>query len=309
MMSDVDCRAQIDAIVAAIRAAPHIPDTVSVADMRASTDRAQGTYPIPDGVEFTPLTLGGVPALSAVSTSANSRGRILYLHGGGYVVGSLEGYRSLTGHLAKRTGARVDSLGYRLAPEHPFPAALDDALAAYRAMLEETGPEQIAIAGDSAGGGLTLALLVAARDAGLPMPSGALMISPGADMDIQTGSRIRNADRDPLISMPALNFMRNAYVGDAAETPPLVNPLHADLKGLPPLMVLVGTAEMLLDDSLDLARRAAEADVRVLLDVRPLMFHGWHSRSATLIEADDTIDSAARFLSERFQRGISWECQ
>jgi epsilon-lactone hydrolase len=308
-MSEVDCRAQIEAILAAIRAAPYMPEGASLADVRAATDRAQCAYPVPDGVDFTLGELGGVPTLTAVKNGDGSRGRILYLHGGGYVVGSLDGYRSLTGHLAKRTGARVDSLGYRLAPEHPFPAALDDALAAYRAMLDETPAGEIAIAGDSAGGGLTLALLVAARDAGLPLPSSGLMISPGADMDRQEGSRVRNASRDPLVTMEALTMMRNAYVGGTGAAPLLVNPLNADLKGLPPLMIQVGTAEMLLDDSVILAQRAAEANVRVLLDVRPHMFHGWHSRSATLIEADDTIDAAARFLRQRLDRGISWECR
>jgi epsilon-lactone hydrolase len=308
-MSDVDTRAQMDAIIAAIRAAPYIPETVSVSDMRASTDRAQCAYPIPPGVGFSPCTLGGVPALSAVPVAGDPRRRVLYLHGGGYVVGSLDGYRSLTAQLATRTGARVDSLGYRLAPEHPFPAALDDALAAYTAMLKDTPPDRIAVAGDSAGGGLVLALLVAARDAGLALPSGALMISPWADVDARDGSRLRNEARDPLVSNRALSYMRDAYVGAHLTTPPLASPLHAELRGLPPLMILIGTAEMALDDALVLARRAAEADVRVLLDVRPHMFHGWHSRSATLAEAEHTMAAAALFLKERFERGISWECR
>jgi epsilon-lactone hydrolase len=310
MMSDIDCRAQIDSIIAAIRSAPTVATAISLDDMRAAIDRQQGAYPVPPGVDFTPLTLGGVPALAAIPAAGEPKGRVLYLHGGGYVVGSLQGYRSLTAHLAARAGARVDSLGYRLAPEHPFPAALDDALAAYRAMLDETPPDRIAFAGDSAGGGLTLALLVAARDAGLPLPSGALMISPWADIDGGAeGSRLRNGSRDPLLTVSSLLSMRDFYVGAGRGTPPLASPLQADLSGLPPLMIMVGTAEILLDDSLVLARRAAEADVRVALEVRPHMFHGWHSRSATLWEADDTIDAAARFLSERLERGVSWECR
>jgi epsilon-lactone hydrolase len=311
-MSDVDCRAQIDAIFEAIRSAPYVPNTPSVAEMRIATDKQQCAYILPDGVDFTPLTLGGVPALTAAPAGGKAKDgqRILYLHGGGYVVGSLEGYRSLTAHLAVQTGARVDSLGYRLAPEHPYPAALDDALAAYRAILAETSPDRIAIAGDSAGGGLTLALLLAARDEGLPLPSAALLISPWAHLDArEEGSWPRNGHRDPLMSVRGVTFMRNAYVGSEGEAPLLASPLYADLKGLPPLLIMVGSGEVLLDDAVELARRAADADVRVVLDVRPHMFHGWHSRSGTLAEADDTIAAASRFLSERLERGISWECR
>jgi epsilon-lactone hydrolase len=192
-----------------------------------------------------PLILGGVPALTAAPVTSNGNaGRILFLHGGGYIAGSLEGYRSLTAHLAARTGARVDNLGYRLAPEHPHPAAINDVLAAYRAMLEETSPEQIAFAGDSAGGGLTLALLVAARDAGLPLSSGAMLISPWIALDArEAGFRLRNASRDPLMSSNLFSFMRNAYVGSDLEAPLLASPLQADLSGLLPLMILIGSAD------------------------------------------------------------------
>jgi epsilon-lactone hydrolase len=284
---------------------------LSIDAIRAAIDAQQRTYPIPDGVGFASLSLGDVPVLSALPTAAYPDAkRIFYLHGGGYVAGTLEGYRSFTGHLAMRTGARVDNIGYRLSPEHRFPAALDDALAAYRAMLEGTQADHIVFAGDSAGGGLTLALLIAARDAGLPLPCGALLISPWLALDAaDVGSRRQNSSRDAMMSSGLFSFMREAYVGATGEAPLLASPLPAVLRGLPPLMIVVGSAEMLLDDAVGLARRAADADVRVSLDVRPQMVHGWHARSATLIEADDTIDAAARFLSRRLRDGISWECR
>jgi epsilon-lactone hydrolase len=310
-MNTTDSWAQLNALLAASKSSQATRE-MSIAEMRLALDEQQSAYPVPDGVDFTPSNLGGVPVLTAApaTDSGNYGQRILYLHGGGYIVGSLAGYRSLTAHLALRTGVRVDNVGYRLAPEHPYPAAIDDALAAYRAMLVETEPGQIALAGDSAGAGLTLALLVAARDAGLPLPSGALLISPWIALDAEEeGSRLRNATRDPLMSFRGFSFMRNAYLGSEAKAPLLSSPLWADLNGLPPLMIIVGSAEMLLDDALALVRRAAEADLRVVLSVLPHMFHGFHSRSAVLAEADHAIDAAAQFLSERLERGISWECR
>jgi len=257
--------------------------------------------PIPADVAFESTTLGGVPARWSTTPEANSDRVLLYLHGGAYVVGSSLGYRALSSGLARSARARGLALDYRLAPEHPFPAAVDDAVAVYRALLAQgTPPGSIAIAGDSAGGGLTVAMLIAARDAGLPMPAAALAISPWADLACAGESMSTKATQDPALNRDGLLAMAALYLNGADPESTLASPLYGNLAKLPPLLIQVGSAEVLLDDAVRLAARAAEADVEVHLEVWPKMPHVWHAFAFQLSEGRDAIAAAGAFLAARF---------
>jgi epsilon-lactone hydrolase len=221
---------------------------------------------------------------------------ILYLHGGGYYFCSPQTHRSLTFGLATRTRARLFSLDYRLAPEHRFPAALDDALAAYRQLLADgVSPESIVLAGDSAGGGLALATLVALRDAGTPLPAGALLFSPWTDL-AATGASIKiNHGVDPMFGGPSIGRAARFYLGDTPATHPYASPCYADLHGLPPLFIQAGSTEVLLDDARRVAERAHRTGVDVEFKIWPKMPHVWQLWVPFLPEARRALDDAARF--------------
>ncbi len=260
-------------------------------------------FPIAEDVTFEPTTLGGVPARWSMTPGALKERVLYYLHGGGYLLGSSLAYRSLFSELARAMGARGLAIDYRLAPENPFPAAVDDAVSGYRALLSQgIAPGSIAIAGDSAGGGLTVAMLVAARDAGLPMPAAAVAISPWADMECTGGSMFSKAANDPSLNREGLLAMGSLYLNGASPRTPLASPLHAKLTGLPPLLIQVGSLEVLLDDATRLAARAAEADVAVQLEVWPRMPHVWHGFAFALSEGRDAIAAAGAFVKARFQK-------
>jgi monoterpene epsilon-lactone hydrolase len=225
---------------------------------------------------------------------------VLYLHGGGYVIGSPRSHRHLAAAIARAAGARALLLDYRRAPEHPFPAAVDDALAAYRWLLESAGvaPGHVVVAGDSAGGGLTVATLLAARDAGLPQPAAGVCISPWADLTCSLGSYTTKAAVDPVVDTGLVQKMATAYLGAADPRTPLASPLHADLRGLPPLLVQVGGDEVLLDDARELAARAKRAGVDATLEVWDAMVHVWHWFLPMLDEAPAAIDRIGAFVRE-----------
>jgi epsilon-lactone hydrolase len=229
------------------------------------------------------------PAASAVT--------ILYLHGGGYYFCSPQTHRSLVFALAERTGARIFSLDYRLAPEHPFPAALDDALAAYRQLIADgISPKSIVIAGDSAGGGLALATLVALRDAGTALPAGALLFSPWTDL-AATGASIKTNDGvDPMFCGASIARAARLYLGDTPATHPYASPCYADLHGLPPLFVQAGSTEVLLDDARRVAERAQQSGVPVELEIWPKMPHVWQLWVPFMPEARRALDHAAGFV-------------
>jgi epsilon-lactone hydrolase len=215
---------------------------------------------------------------------------VVYLHGGGYASGSAERFRSLSSHLARATRARVLVVDYRLAPEHPFPAALDDAVAAYRfARSSGHAPEQVALIGDSSGGGLALGALVTLRDAGEPMPATAVCLCPWTDLALSGASVEANAGSDPMVSATTLGLMADAYLGDRDRRTPTASPLYADLAGLPPLLVQVATGEILVDDARRLTQRAIDAGVEVTLEVWDDVFHVWHSFADLLPEGRDAI--------------------
>jgi acetyl esterase/lipase len=260
-------------------------------------------FPIAADVTFEPTTLGGVPARWSNTPGASKERVLFYLHGGGYVLGSSLAYRSLFSELARAAGARGLALDYRLAPENPFPAAVDDAVSGYRALLSQgIAPGSIAIAGDSAGGGLTVAMLVAARDAGLPMPAAAIAISPWVDMEGTGGTMSSKAADDPSLNREVMLGMASAYLNGASPRAPLASPLYANLAGLPPLLIQVGSLEVLLDDATRLAARAGKSDVPVQLEIWPRMPHVWHGFASMLSEGRDAIAAAGAFVTARFQK-------
>ena len=256
--------------------------------------------PAPAGVTCTPVEAGGVSAEWSVADGADQGKVILYVHGGGYVMGSAGSHRDMTGRLSQAAGARVLSLNYRLAPEHPFPAPVDDAVAAYRWLLGQgIQASNIAIAGDSAGGGLALAALIAIRDAGEPMPAAGIGISPWVDMEGTGESMTTRAAVDPVVQKEGLLGMAQLYLGGADPKNPLAAPLHANLAGLPPLLIQVGDAETLLDDSTRITERARKADVDVTLKVWDEMPHVWHLFAPILPEGQQAIEEIGTFFKEQ----------
>ena len=232
-----------------------------------------------------------------VRERSSAQRALLYLHGGGYYFCSPRSQRAISFGLGKRADADVFSLDYRLAPEHPFPAALEDALAAYRHMLASgRRASSIVIAGDSAGGGLALAALVALRDAGDPLPAGAVLFSPWTDLAV-TGASIRENDgRDPMFCGEVFARIASFYVGSASATDPYVSPLYADFRGLPPLSLFVGSTETLLDDTRRVAERARAAGVAVECEIARGMPHIWPIYAPFMPEARSTLDVAAAFV-------------
>ncbi len=225
---------------------------------------------------------------------------MLYLHGGGYVIGSPRSHRHLAAAIATAAGSSALLLEYRCAPEAPFPAAVDDAVAAYRWLLDQgVSAGGIAIAGDSAGGGLTVATLLALRDAGLALPAAGVCISPWVDLTCSGASYATKAVADPIVKRAGVDEMARAYLGAADRRTPLASPLFADLRGLPPLLIQVGSEEVLLDDSVQLAERARAAGVDTTLEVWDQMIHVWHWFLPLLDEAEEAVAAVGRFAGAR----------
>jgi epsilon-lactone hydrolase len=272
----------------------------SVAETRENFVKLMDGMPVPEGIRLQETALGGRPALGVRPDAAAGSGTLLYLHGGSHVVGSPRTALGLTAELVVRTGIPAISLDYRLAPEHPFPADVQDVVAAYQELLEQGhAPESIAFAGDSAGGGLTITGALAARDAGLPLPAAIVAFSPGLDATRTGESMLTKAEADPLLDRASLDRMSAYYVVDQDRRDPLLSPaVTADLTGLPPLLVQVGTNEMLLDDARRLALRASDAEVDVILDITAQVPHVFQSFTGTLDEAGEALARAALFLRQ-----------
>lgn len=292
----------IDAIRAMLGALLGGPDA-SIGHRRAQAAAwAAHQPPPPAGLRITSTTLGGAPAEIVEVEAGGGPDHVLHLHGGGYVMGDPGGSRGFTTALALATGARVVSLDYRLAPDHPFPAAVDDALAAYRALLDAgVAPSRLAIGGESAGGGLTVAALLAIRDAGLPQPACAVALSPWVDLTCAGASHDACADRDPLLTRGVLLEMADQYLLGQDPRAPLASPAGADLRGLPPLLIQVGADEVLLDDAITLAQRAEAAGIPTRLEVWPDMIHVWQMFAGALPEADEAIARIAGFLRDHLR--------
>jgi epsilon-lactone hydrolase len=278
-----------------------VPPELDPLAMRERLEQMSKLMQLPPDVATEPTTVDGVPAEWVSTPEAHEDRVVLYLHGGGYVMGSLNSHRDLAGRVSRAAGARVLNVDYRLAPEHPHPAAVDDATAAYRALLAEGYDSgDVAIAGDSAGGGLTVATLVALRDQGDPLPAAGVCISPWVDLEGIGDSMTTKADVDPMVQRDPLVRMAGFYLGDLHPRTPLAAPLYADLSGLPPLLIHVGTAETLLDDSTRIAERAREVGVDVTLELWDEMIHVFHAFAPILPEGQQAIEKIGEFLRARW---------
>jgi acetyl esterase/lipase len=252
---------------------------------------------LPANVRCQPVSANGVAA-EWIEAPGADRGVMLYLHGGAYALGSIDTHREIVARLARATKLRGLAIDYRLAPEHPFPAALEDATAAYGWLLDNGyTPSRVVIAGDSAGGGLALATLVALRDAGQPLPAGAVCISPWTDLALTGASIQGKAAVDPILDPESSERYARSYAGEHERTSPLVSPLYAELTGLPPLLIQVGTDEILLDDARRCAEKAREAGVDVTLEIWKEMFHVFQM-VRFLPEAKEAVRHIAEFVSQ-----------
>jgi len=290
---------QLEAIVQVLRSRP-APAEVDISAARASFEMIAGLFPPQPDVRSEKADAGGVPGEWIAAPGADDQRVVLYLHGGGYMIGSVNTHRDMIGRISRAAGARALAIDYRLAPENPFPAAVEDAVTAYRWLLAEgADPARLVIAGDSAGGGLTVAALVALRDAGEPLPAAGVCISPWVDMEGLGESMTSRAEVDPMIQREMMLQSAKAYLAGADPRSPLAAPIYADLKGLPPLLVHVGTSETLLDDSTRLAERARAAGVDVTLEAWDQMIHVWHFFAAMLPEGQQAIDRIGEYIRER----------
>jgi acetyl esterase/lipase len=265
-----------------------------VTEQRAIFHEMIASVPLPEDVKTTLGRLGGVPVVTVETPASDPSTVLLYFHGGGYALGSAADSVGLAADVARRTGARAISVDYRLAPENPFPAAVDDAVAAYRALLDD-GPAKIAFVGESAGGGLVIAALVALKEAGLPQPSSAMVFSPWTDLTVSGDSMVGKADVDPALTPEGMRTRARDYLGETDPASPLASPIFADLTGLAPLLVQAGSHEILLDDAVRLAARAAAHDVQVELQVWPQVPHVFQGFAALLDEGDAALQAVAAF--------------
>lgn len=272
-----------------------------LATFRDDFERFSKLFPPPPEVRRTVLEVGGVRCARFEPPGAVAGRAVVYLHGGGYVSGSITTHAELAAKLALASAATVYLVDYRLAPEAVFPAPLDDTLAVVRALRSGFGAEALALGGDSAGGGLAVAAMVALRDAGEAMPRAAVCLSPWTDLEATGESVASRAHLDKILQPGMLTTIAELYLGDTKPCHPLASPIHADLAGLPPLLIQVGTAEILLDDSRRLAHRAREAGVTVELKVEEHLIHVWHLFSSLLPEGERSIEEAGAFLARHLR--------
>jgi epsilon-lactone hydrolase len=275
-----------------------LPVGSDVEEQRRLLRELVSAQPLPAEVTVTAAALGGVPTAEITVDGIEPRHVVLYFHGGVYVIGDAFLAADLASQVGRRARAKVISVDYRLAPEHPYPAAVDDALAAYQALLQDgIDPKDIAFAGESAGGGLAIATLVNARDHGLPLPAAALVMSPYVDLTLAGATMETRREVDPLLSRELLQPRVTDYTSGQDAALGLISPLFASLSGLPPLIIQAGTHEVLLDDAARLARQAATADVEVTLEITPGVPHVFQAYHAILDEATAALDRAGQFLS------------
>jgi len=287
---------EFDRVMEMIRArGEEVRNTID--DHRLSYERIMAQLPMDDDISTERVGAGGVPAEWIVAPEAQDGRVMLYLHGGGYAFGSMRTHRVMLAHISRAATARVLGLDYRLAPECPFPAPVEDSIAAYRWLLNNgANPEKIVIGGDSAGGGLMVALLVALRYLGEPMPAAGVGISAWTDMEATGQSFIDNAEVDPSVNRDRILGIAKIYMAGKDLKAPLASPIHADLTGLPPLLLQVGSIETLLDDTNELAKRARAAGVEVEVDVWDDMPHVWHHFAPILPEARQAIQRIGEFM-------------
>ncbi len=276
-----------------------MPDmaNMSIDEQRAYMDESGRGFLLPPGVEVKREMADSVPAEWVKMSGTSEDAAILYLHGGGYAIGSLASHRHLAAAISGAAGVPVLSLAYQLAPEHPFPAAVEDAAMGYRWLLKKGFlPARLGIAGDSAGGGLTVAAILALRDDGLPLPAAGICISPWVDLTCSAESYTTKASVDPLVNQDGIAQFVRWYLGDQDPKNPLASPLFADLTGLPPLFIQVGSDEVLLDDAVGLDRRARDAGVRSTLEIWEEMIHVWHFFAPMLKEGREAVARIGEFF-------------
>jgi len=280
--------AAIRAMMAETASDPDAP--LEVDTMRTNMEAGTAAFtPHPD-VEMADVQLGSVRAKRFTPPGAIEGRALLYFHGGGYVIGSPETHQGLTSHIAHAMAATAWSADYRMGPEHPFPAAIEDGVTAYRALLEQgIKPENIIFAGDSAGGGTAVATAVMARDAGLPAAAGLALLSPWVNLACDGWSYTARADADPMINEKNINWFAATYLAGADPRAPLASPIHADLSGLPPMLIQVGPDECLLSDATTLAERAGAAQVEITLEIWPNMIHVFQMFEPMLADARQAI--------------------
>ena len=287
---------QLQQIIQMLKAQP-IAGRPTVQETRANFEQMAGMFPVAADVKCEPVDAGGVKSEWVTAPGADAGRAVLYLHGGGYVIGSINTHRDLAARISRAAKARVLLIDYRLAPEHPFPAAVEDSVAAYRWMLAQgLKPARISVAGDSAGGGLTVATLVAIRDAKLATPGAAVCLSPWVDLEGVGDSMKSKASVDPMVQRDGLLEMAQHYLAGKDARSPLAAPLYADLAGLPPMLIQVGTAETLLDDSTRIAERARKAGVKVTLEPWENMIHVFQVFAPMLDEGQQAIEKIGEFI-------------
>lgn len=301
-MNDTSIRDQLRRSL--VELAPAFGIDVPLEKQRQVLDGMGAAAQRPEGLEVTRAQLAGLPAEWLSTPGCSGEQTLLYLHGGGYVMGSCDSHRALAANVARACGVRAVLPEYRLAPEHPFPAALEDALAAYRALLAEgRAPESIVVVGDSAGGGLTLSLLCAIRDASIPLPRAAVVLSPFTDLTCSGESFQSRAALDPWLSPSLFEPHVRRYAGETDRKDPRISPLFADLRGLPPILVQVGDHEVLLSDSVRYVARAREAGVDATLEVWPELWHVFQLFAPGLPEANDALEQIGAFVRSRLRHG------
>jgi acetyl esterase/lipase len=291
---------QLQRLIQTLRSRPS-RDDITIEQARAGLEALSEIVKPAADVQCEPVDVDGVPGEWVAASNADPERIVYYLHGGGYSIGSIKSHREMVSRVSRATAARALLVEYRLAPENRFPAAVEDALTGYRWLLSNgADPARMVIAGDSAGGGLTVATLVALRDAGETLPAAGVCISPWLDMEAKGESMKTRVDRDPWIDPEHIKLGAEMYLGEGRDPRnPLANPLHADLTGLPPLLVQVGDSEVLLDDSTRLAERAKAAGVDVTLEVWDEMVHVFQAFAFMLPEGQQAIDRIGEFVRER----------
>ncbi|MCV6597733.1 MAG: alpha/beta hydrolase [Mangrovicoccus sp.] len=275
---------------------------VNIVRFRAEMERSSARFPTPKDVSYTPWE--GQPRAAEIASSpqSNPDWAMLYLHGGGYIFGAPLTHRSLTGFFARNLPAKVYVPDYRLAPEHPFPAAIEDAVAAYQALLHMGyGPHQIVVAGDSAGGGLSLAMCLKLREMGIAQPCAMGLVAPYTDLLNTRQSVVLNAQSDDMFVPEIFGQIEHHYYGTAQPEDPLISPIYGDLSGLPPMIVHASSSEILLDDSLRLAARVRQAGGQVDLQIMEGLPHVWHVLCGLVPEADRDALRMALFLRGQLQ--------
>ena len=273
------------------------PEDLTIDEQRVDFEARTTLIPLASDIVCQPVQANGIPAEWVTAPEAENDRVILYLHGGGFVIGSINTHREIVSHISRAARARILLIDYRLAPEHPFPAGLEDAQTAYRWLINEGfDPGRMVIAGDSAGGGLTISTLLALRDNGDPLPAAGVCLSPWVDLEGLGESMTTNAISDPQGQRKTLLEMAEQYLAGADPRTPLAAPLYADLKGLPPLLIQAGMAETLLDDSTRLTALAREQGVDVILEPWEDMLHVWQFFAAIVPEAREAMAVIGEFV-------------